>query len=58
MHQGRQLYCGPRGQRDEPALTLEDLNYATKCLLLTTVTSLTAGLECVVLIFLAGQLLT
>ena len=32
---------------DEPALTLEDLDDATECLLLTTVTSLAAGLECV-----------
>jgi hypothetical protein len=31
---------------DEPALTLvEDLDYATECLLLTTVTSLAAGLS-------------
>jgi len=43
---------------DEPALTLEDLDYATECLLLTTVTSLAAGLECVVLIFMVGQHLT
>jgi hypothetical protein len=43
---------------DEPALTLEDLNYATEYLLLYTVTSLAAGLECVALIFMAGQLLT
>ena len=41
---------------DEPALTLVgDLDYATECLLLTTVTSLAAGLECVVLIFMVGQ---
>jgi hypothetical protein len=44
---------------DEPALTLvEDLDYATECLLLTTVTSLAVRLECVTLIFMAGQLLT
>ena len=30
---------------DEPALTLEALDYATECLLPTTVTSLAAGLE-------------
>ena len=34
---------------DEPALTLiEDLDYVTKCLLLTTVTSLAVGFGCVV----------
>jgi hypothetical protein len=43
----------------EPTLTLfEDLDYATECLPLTTVTSLAAGLECVALIFAAGQHLT
>jgi hypothetical protein len=43
---------------DELALTLvEDLDYATECLLLTTVTSLAVRLECVTLIFMAGQLL-
>jgi hypothetical protein len=41
---------------DEPALTLvEDLDYATECLLLTTVTSPAAGIECVALIFMPGQ---
>jgi hypothetical protein len=40
---------------NEPALTLEDLDYTTACLLLNTVTSLAAGLECVVLIFMVGQ---
>jgi hypothetical protein len=44
---------------DEPALTLvEALDYATECLLLTTVTSPAVGLEYVVLIFMAGQPLT
>ena len=43
---------------DEPALILEDLDYATECLLLTTVTSLAVGLECVVLIFIADRRLT
>jgi hypothetical protein len=44
---------------DKPALTpFEDLDYATECLLLNTVTSLAVGLECVVLIFMAGQRLT
>jgi hypothetical protein len=44
---------------DEPALTfVEDLDYATECLLLTTVTSLAVGSECVILIFMAGQHLT
>jgi hypothetical protein len=55
MHRGQQLCCGRRGQGDEPALTLEDLDYATECLLLNTVTSLAAGIECVVLIFMVGQ---
>ena len=42
---------------DEPALTLiEDLNYATEYLLLNTVTSLAAGIECVVLIFMVGHI--
>jgi hypothetical protein len=40
---------------DELALTLEDLDDATECLLLTTVTSLAAGIECVILIVMAGQ---
>ena len=35
---------------DEPALTLEALDYATECLL-TTVTSLAVGIEWNVLIF-------
>ena len=44
---------------DEPAFTLvEDLDYATECLLLTTVTSLAVRLECATLIFMAGQRLT
>jgi hypothetical protein len=34
--------------RDEPALTLENLDYATECLLLTTVTSLAAGMEWII----------
>jgi hypothetical protein len=35
--------------RDEPALTrVEDLDYTTKCLLLTTVTSLAAGIEWII----------
>ena len=37
---------------DEPALTLiEELNYVTECLLLTTVTSLSVGPEWIFLIF-------
>ena len=37
---------------DEPALTLiKDLDYATECLLLTTLTSLAAGPEWIFLIF-------
>jgi hypothetical protein len=40
---------------DEPALNLEDLDDATECRLLTTVTSLAAGIECVILIVMAGQ---
>jgi hypothetical protein len=37
---------------DEPALTLiEDLDYVTECLLLTTVTSLAVGPEWIFLIF-------
>jgi hypothetical protein len=43
---------------DEPALTLEELDYATECLPLTTVTSLATGIEYVVLIFMVGQHLT
>ena len=43
---------------DEPALTLEDRDYATECLPLNTVTSLAAGLECIALIFTAGHHLT
>jgi hypothetical protein len=40
----------------EPALTLfEDLDYATECIMLTTVTSPAAGIECVVLIFKVGH---
>ncbi len=43
---------------DEPSRTLvEDLDYATECLLLNTVTSLAAGIEWIFLIFMAGQLL-
>ncbi len=35
--------------RDEPALTrVEDLDYTTKCLPLTTVTSLAAGMEWII----------
>ena len=43
---------------DEPALTLGDLDDATECLLLTTVTSLATGLGCAVLISMVGQHLT
>jgi hypothetical protein len=57
--QGRQFAAVDADNGDEPALTLvEDLDYATECLLLTTVTSLAVRLECVTLIFMAGQLLT
>jgi hypothetical protein len=44
---------------DEPALTLfGGLDHATEYLLLNTVTSLAARLECIALIFIAGQRLT
>jgi hypothetical protein len=57
--QGRQRCRDRRGQRDEPALTLvEDLDYATECLLPNTVTSLAAGIEWIFLIFMAGHHLT
>jgi hypothetical protein len=36
----------------------EELDYATECLLLTTVTSLAVGIEWIVLIFMAGHHLT
>jgi hypothetical protein len=52
------LLWSTRIMGDEPALTLEDLDYATECLLLTTLTSLAAGIECVALIFMAGHHLT
>jgi hypothetical protein len=53
------LLRSTRTNGDEPALTLvEALDYATECLLLTTVTLLAVGLECVVLIFMAGERLT
>jgi hypothetical protein len=59
VYRGQQLCCGRCGQGDEPAFTLvEGLDYATECLLLTTVTSLALGLEWIVLIFMAGQHLT
>ena len=48
-----------RDNGDEPALTLvKDLDYAIEYLLLTTVTSLAAELEWIVLVFMAGQRLT
>ena len=57
-HWGQQLCRGRHGQMKTSLTLVQDLDHATEHFLLNTLTSLAAGLECVALIFMPGQLLT